>query len=234
MTDPARYCREVESYLCRRNDGYLIRIVGPAFELVCDWATRRIPLSVTCRAIDRTLERYESKGPKRRPLRIEFCEADVLKLFDEWRRAVGVGDPDRGSGVAAEPSRRRLSLAAHLDRVMLRLTAERGGGIHPSSLAERTARIVEELDAMRQTAKTARGASRQRLVSRLADVDRDLMKAVRGAADGALRRALQQDAERDLAPFRDRMPPAAFQQAVEAGVDRLLRDHFTLPRISFE
>ena len=36
------YCRQVEAYLCRKNDGHLIRIVGPAFEQVCGWATRGV------------------------------------------------------------------------------------------------------------------------------------------------------------------------------------------------
>jgi len=30
--DPAEYCREIENYLCQKNEGHLIRIVGPAFE----------------------------------------------------------------------------------------------------------------------------------------------------------------------------------------------------------
>ena len=84
------FCRQLEAYLCRKNDGHLIRIVGPAFEQVCGWAERGIPLTLAMRGVDRYFERYYSKGPKRRPVRIEFCEADVLDAFDEWRRAVGV------------------------------------------------------------------------------------------------------------------------------------------------
>ena len=78
--NPGRYCRDVESYLCKKNDGHLIRIVGPSFGLVCGWAEQQIPIRVVCRAIDRTFERYYSKGTRRRPVRIEFCEADVLAL----------------------------------------------------------------------------------------------------------------------------------------------------------
>src|SRR5215468_6414924 len=84
------YCRQLESYLCRKNDGHLIRIVGPAFEQVCGWAVRGVPLAVACRGIDRYFERYYAKGRRRRPVRVEFCEADVLDVFDEWRRAVGI------------------------------------------------------------------------------------------------------------------------------------------------
>ena len=97
--DPETYCREVEAYLCRKNDGHLIRIVGPAFEQVCGWAARGVPLNVVNRGIDRYFERYYAKGPRRRPVRIEFCEADVLDVFDEWRRAVGVARASAGQPV---------------------------------------------------------------------------------------------------------------------------------------
>ena len=29
----ADYCRDIETYLCRKNDGHLIRVVGPSFDL---------------------------------------------------------------------------------------------------------------------------------------------------------------------------------------------------------
>ena len=86
----ADYCRHIEAYLCRKNDGHLIRIVGPAFDVVSRWEAQGVPLNVACAGIDRYFERYYKKGPRRRPVRVEFCEADVLDAFDGWRRAVGI------------------------------------------------------------------------------------------------------------------------------------------------
>ena len=37
------YCREIESYLCRKNDGHLIRVVGPSFDLVAAGRRRAFP-----------------------------------------------------------------------------------------------------------------------------------------------------------------------------------------------
>lgn len=88
--DTAAYCREIETYLCRKNDGHLIRVVGPSFEIVSRWAEQGVPLKVACAGIDRYFERYYRKGPRRRPVKIDFCDADVLDVFDEWRRAVGI------------------------------------------------------------------------------------------------------------------------------------------------
>ena len=78
------FCRAIESYLTRKNDGHLVRIVGPSFERVRGWADMGIPLKVVFAGIDRYFERYYAKGPRRRPVRIDFCEADVLDVFDDW------------------------------------------------------------------------------------------------------------------------------------------------------
>ena len=84
------YCRAIETYLCQKNDGHLIRVVGPSFEVVSGWATQGVPLKIAYAGIDRYFERYYRKGPRRRPVKIDFCDADVLDVFDEWRRATGV------------------------------------------------------------------------------------------------------------------------------------------------
>ena len=132
MLAPDAYCREIEAHLCRKNDGHLIRIVGPAFERVTSWAAQGVPLNVAFAGIDRYFERYYRRGPRRRPVRVEFCEADVLDAFDEWRRAVGVsivaGDA-QGGPMVEEPvaaARSRRSLKAHIESVLARLTVLRG------------------------------------------------------------------------------------------------------------
>src|SRR5687767_6827595 len=167
VSDPADYCREVEAYLCRKNDGHLIRIVGPAFEQVCGWATRGIPVKIVFRGIDRYFERYYAKGPRRRPVRVEFCESDVLDVFDDWRRAVGVGTAAAPSdGGSADEDRgaapRRGSLSAHLERVIARLTALRAGA--DRSLDSTVDEIVRELDAARAGSKGLRGKWREALL----------------------------------------------------------------------
>ena len=55
--DPAEYCREIETYLCRKNEGHLIRIVGPAFEKVTGWAEQGVPIAVAFKGIDAYCER---------------------------------------------------------------------------------------------------------------------------------------------------------------------------------
>ena len=101
--DTDTFCREVEAHLCRRNAGHIVRVVGPAFEMVAGWAARGIPLRVALRGIDACVERRTAKGPSRRPIRLEFCEADVLDAFDQWRRAVGVWTAGGGARPRCNP-----------------------------------------------------------------------------------------------------------------------------------
>jgi len=235
LTDssPEEYCRRIEAYLCRKNDGHLVRIVGPAFEQVSGWAARGVPLKIAFHGIDRYFERYYAKGPRRRPIRIEFCEADVLDVFDEWRRAVGV--PAVGAPVNGEPEEtasRHGSLPAHLERVIARLTTLRGGP--DRSLDELLDRVVSELDTARARAKALRGEARRVFLDRLAEIDTSLLETARMHCDSATLDALRAEADAELASFRGRMTTEAYDRARDACVDRLIRERARLPVVSFE
>ena len=231
--DRDAYCREVEAYLCRRNGGHLVRVVGPAFELVRGWSERGIPLKVVFSGIDRQVERYLAKGPQRRPVRIEFCEADVLDVFDEWRRAVGVAAADQAAPDAADAAEgRRESLAAHLERSVARLTARRAGA--DRALDTLLDAVVSELDAARAGTRTLRGEKREALLERLRALDGELQAAAQAACDAATLRRLTEEADLQLAPFRPRMAAAAYAQSRQACLDRLIREHAKLPTLAFD
>ena len=138
--DMGEYCRRVEDHLTRANAGHLVRIVGPGFALVREWAMAGVPLSIVCRGIDDKAERHR-EGQAHRPLRIEFCENDVRALYDRWRRAIGLradvtevteGEPASASGYgeassegterraegAEKSESKRPSLTKHLDRAI--------------------------------------------------------------------------------------------------------------------
>lgn len=234
--DQAEYCRQIETYLCKKNEGHLVRIVGPAFEQVCGWAERGVPLKVAFRGIDRYCERYHAKGPQRRPVRIEFCEADVLDAFDEWRRAIGVTGPGAGASIVAEEPalRRRPSLVSHVDRLIARLIALPAGEARSAVFHEAVSATVRELDGLAPNAKHARGEERARIVARLADLDRALVVAARNELDAERATELRQEAEAELAPFAVRMAPDARSRAVDVAFERLVREALGIPVLTYE
>jgi hypothetical protein len=233
------YCRAIETYLCQKNDGHLIRVVGPSFEVVSGWAAQGVPIKIAFAGIDRYFERYYRKGPRRRPVKIDFCDADVLDVFDEWRRAVGLptsaaGPDDPEGGQDAEADRQGPSLPAHLTRVVLKLTAARASGAAGPEWDEVIDRVARELDTARADPRGVRGEARRALIQRLSVLDQELLHTSRAALDDATRAVLLRDAEDELSGFRDRMAVDAFARSRDAAVDRLVRERFGLPILAFK
>lgn len=237
MIDVESYARDLEAYLCRKNDGHLIRITGPAFEQVQGWATQGVPVKVAQAGIDRYFERYYRKGPRRRPVRIEFCEADVLDAFDDWRRAVGVTNvgPDSAGGPDVEDpapaSRPRKSLASQIGSALARLTVLRGSDKMGPLLGQALDSAVRALDALGPEAARARGEARDDLMRRVALIEEELSAAAVDALDPSERTALEREADGELEPFRARMPDEAYRQSRRQALQRLVRQHFGLPSI---
>ncbi len=221
---PLDFCRQIETYLCRKNDGHLIRVVGPSFELVNGWAARGVPIKIAFEGIDRAFERYHRKGPRRRPLKIDFCDADVLDAFDEWQRAVGI------THVEAAPAK-GSSLPEHLKRVVRKLSEARASGALGEAFDGVIDRISDELDTAQAEKGGVRGDARKALLDRLAALDAELLAAAGAALGPEDRAALEAEAVRELAPYRERMAADAFDRAKAAAEQKLLRDRFKLPTV---
>jgi len=234
--ETAEYCREIETYLCKKNDGHLIRVVGPSFELVSGWAERGVPLKVALRGIDRYFERYYRQGPRRRPVKIDFCEADVLDVFDEWRRAVGLTasatDAETGGGEEGQTAARGPSLPAHLERVLMRLTTARVNGVLGEAADPALDRVSAELDAARASARGVRGEARRAMLERLTDLDAQLLAIARRSLPDAELQAIERSADEELAAFKPQMSADAYARAHAAAADRLIRERAGLPTVA--
>ncbi len=232
-TESIDFCREIESYLCKKNDGHLIRVTGPSFELVSGWESQGIPLKVAYAGIDRYFERYYRQGPRRRPVKIDFCEADVLDVFDEWRRAVGVRcAPAAEPSDASEKPTRGPSLPLHLERALLTLSSGRAAGRLGASFDPLIDRVNAELERARASGGI-RGDARKALIERLAVLDDELVREATRCLSEHQLAALTQEASEELASFRERMTPDAFGRARDGAVCRLVRERFGLPTLTF-
>lgn len=236
-TDVATYCREIESHLCRKNDGHLIRIVGPSFDAVSRWAATGIPLKVVFAGIDRYFERYHRKGVRRRPVKIDFCDADVLDVFDEWRRATGVsmasGDPSLGTHKSSEPDRRHgTSLPEHLERVLTRLSSLRATNVLPPAADPIVDSLSNELDRSRKPGGL-RGDDRNALLERLQHLDDALIAVAVAGLRHDMLEAARHDAELEIAPFRATMDGESFARAQSLALANVLRDRFRIPVIAY-
>jgi hypothetical protein len=194
-----------------------------------------VPLKVAFSGIDRYFERYYRKGARRRPVKIDFCDADVLDVFDEWKRATGVVMASAASAAIHNPQStvRNPSLPAHLERVVLRLTSARASGTLGDEFDGLIDRASAELDAARAKAGGLRGTARQTLLDRLAALDAEVVRQARSGLDESSRASLAREAESELAGYRAGMTAEAFARALDAAIDRLVRERARLPTIAF-
>jgi hypothetical protein len=161
-------------------------------------------------------------------VQIQFCDADVLDAFDAWRRAVGVvRETDHAP-------RARASLAAHIERVIARLTALRASSERTHAFQDVLSDVVRELDALQPRGRGARGHAREELIAVLAALDRRLIEAVAAALPEAERVRADAAAKEQLAPFRDRMASDAYERACAAAAERYVREGFGLPVVAFD
>jgi hypothetical protein len=233
--DVGEYCRAVEAYLTRINEGQLVRIVGPAFEIVRGWALSGVPLSIVFHGMSQKAERHKA-GRSTRPLRLEFCEDDVIAAYRDWRRAVGIGpiaDTAEPPGAEVE-TKRHPSLPKHLDRSIDRLVRAIGRTDIADAFRDRLEVLVGALSTMRDKAKGLRGPLRDEFVRELAALDLDLASALRECAGAALLDRAHADTVAELAAYQRRLAPDAWQRTVDLGVNRLLREHFGLPVLTFD
>lgn len=234
--DVGAYCREVEGHLTRLNGGHLVRIVGPAFDLVRQWAADSIPMSVIVRGIERKAARHQA-GVARRPLRIEFCEADVREVFAEWRRAIGAfadtpserPSADAPTEVAESSTAARRASMQALDRAIDRLSRAAGHLEWPEPLRDVIGARLAVLTTIRTEARDARGEARGAILARVADTDPAFTAALRETAPPDLFARAHEEAARELAGYRGRLSQANWTKAVEITATRLLRDRLGLP-----
>jgi hypothetical protein len=188
-------------------------VVGPSFGIVSGWAEQGVPLKIAFAGIDRYFERYYRKGPRRRPVKIDFCDADVLDVFDEWRRATGIqssGDSPAPSSQLPAPSHQ--SLPAHLERVVLRLTSARARGSLGDAFDALIDRAAAELDTARAKAGGLRGR-RARHCSTASPRSTRSWCSRRATLDEAALGLLSREAESELSGFRHAMTEDAFARA---------------------
>jgi hypothetical protein len=229
----AEYCREIETYLCRKNDGHLIRVVGPSFELVSRWAHDGIPLKVAFGGIDRYFERYYRKGPRRRPVRIDFCEADVLDVFDEWRRATGVLTSARSETASVPATRRGPSLPEHLERALIKLTNAQASGRLGTTLDPLIDQLSQELDRAKGVSGGIRGDARRAMSERLATLDAALLSVAHLSLAAKDLEELRRESFALLGPLVDQMAEPARDRARERALNQLVRERFHLPTLTF-
>jgi hypothetical protein len=222
------YFTEIEEQFQRRRGGILL-LSTLDWALIETWKDAGIPLEAVLRGIDGAFERYEKRPTPRKVNSLAYCAQEVLAAAEEMKEAaVGSSNKD-------QPKTRPAGFQA-ADIVALRRNADL---LFTATLPERPG--ISGMAAARATAGTLRDlASEMEItVPRLEDLERRLtvleekLFAVLLAATGDDEIvAVRAEADRELSPYRRKMPAAQIDQLQKQYLHKRLLEKYGLPRLS--
>ena len=231
MKNYFNYFTEIEEHFQRRFGGALL-LSTLDWALIEMWKDAGIPLEAVLRGIDVTFDHYERRPSKTRKVNaLGFCTQEVLAAAEEMQEAaVGVAklesdEKPRGfqTGEIAAFLRRN---AAHLDRAEL---PERAG-VSGKQLARETAITLREWAAELDAAKSL--PRLEDLERKLTVLEEKLFAVLLAATPDEPIVALRAEADRELSPYRRKMPGAQIEQLQKQFVHKRLLEKHGLPRLS--
>ena len=230
------YFSEIEEhYLRRRGGGLLLSTLD--WTLIETWKEAGVPLEAVLRGIDAAFEKYEQRPSKTQKVNsLAYCAQAVLTAAEDMKEAaIGVA----GSEAAAPaPARARQGFEPSVVADFLRRNAEvldgaklpEAEGISPILIAKETGTALRKL---------AEDLDRAKALPRLEDLERHLtvleeklFAALLTATADEQILAVRTEADRDLAPFRRKMPSAQIDQLQKQYVHKRLLEKYGLPRLS--
>ncbi len=230
MENYFNYFTEIEEHFQRRRGGGLL-LSTLDWALIETWKDAGIPLEAVRRGIDATFDHYEAKPAKTRKVNsLAFCAQEVLAAADDMKEAaVGVAKAERGGSRGFQAAEIAAFLRCNADELEKAKLPERAG-ISCTPLAMETA------GALRGMALSVEGSD---TLPRLEDLERKLTVAeeklfavLLAATPDEQLVTVRAEADRELAPYRSKMPTAQIQQLHKQFTHKRLLEKYRLPRLS--
>jgi hypothetical protein len=224
------YFTEIEEHFQRRRgSGLLLNTLDWA--LIETWKDAGIPLAAVLRGIDEAFDRYDARPSKTRKVNsLAYCAQEVLATAEEMKEAAAGGSDS--ASASNEPKGdsgfENASVADFLAKNADLLT-------RTSVPANVVPLVVETAKNLREMAEALRKAPVMRLEDlerRLTVMEEKLMAALLASSSDDELVAIRTEADRELAPYRRKMPGAQIDQLQKQYVNKRLLERHNLPRLS--
>jgi hypothetical protein len=222
------YFTEIEEHFQRhRNSTLLLSTLDWA--LIETWKDAGIPLEAVLRGIDSTFQHYAQRPARSRKINgLAFCSQEVLTAAEDMKEAA-VGTAQAAAttkGIEAnEIVAFLLKNAEHLESAEL----PEGASASPRAAAAETARTLRELA---DTVAAAPASNLEDLERRLTVLEEKFFAVLLAAAPDEILMQVRAAADRELAPYRRKMPAAQIVQLHKQFVNKRLLEQHALPRLS--
>ena len=231
MENYFNYFTEIEDHFQQRRGR--IQLSPLDWALIETWKDAGIPLEAVFRGVDAAFDKYEQRPSKSQKINsLAYCAQAVLVAAEEMKEAaVGAQSTDaqsnRPSGFPiAEICVFLRRNAEQLDAAKLPLAK----GIDAAPLARETANTLREIATDLEATKTP--PRLEDLERRLTVAEEKLFAVLLAATPDEQIVSVRAEADRELAPYRRKMPSAQIEQLLKQYVHKRLLQKYGLPRLS--
>ena len=239
MENYFNYFTEIEEHFQRRRGGILL-LSTLDWALIETWKDAGIPLEAALRGIDAAFDRYDQRPSKSKKVNsLAYCAQEVFAAAEEMKEAaVGAakdstaeskeGSSGNTAGRGFDPTEIAAFFRKNADQLDRAPLPERAS-ITPATLARETARTLRDL-ADDLTAKKA--VRLEDVERRLTVLEEKLLAVLLAATADEELVSVRAQADRELAPYRNKMPAAQIDQLLKQYIHKRLLEKYCLPRLS--
>lgn len=230
MENYFNYFTEIEEHFQRRRgSGLLLNTLDWA--LIETWKDAGIPLAAVLRGIDEAFDRYDARPSKTRKVNsLAYCAQEVLATAEEMKEAAA------GGSASASASNEPKGDSGFENASVADFLAKNADLLTRTSVpANVVPLVVETAKNLREMAEALRKAPVMRLEDlerRLTVMEEKLMAALLASSSDDELVAIRTEADRELAPYRRKMPGAQIDQLQKQYVNKRLLERHNLPRLS--
>ena len=227
MQNYFNYFTEIEEAFQRRRGGALL-LSTLDWALIETWKDAGIPLEAVLRGIDAAFDRYDQRPSKTKKVNsLAYCSQEVLTAAEDMKEAAVGTTPKSKVEAGFDTS----AIAEFLQRCAVELEQAKlpsRAGVAPEAIARETAGTLKEI-AEQVRSKLPR---LEELERRLTVLEEKLFAVLLAAVPDDEVIAVREQADRELAPYRSKMPAAQIEQLQKQFVHKKLLEKYKLPRLS--
>lgn len=236
MENYFNYFTEIEEHFQRRRGGVLL-LSTLDWALIETWKDAGIPLEAALRGIDAAFDRYDQRPSRAKKINsLAYCSQEVLAAAEDMKEAAVGADrstpAEAGSNTESARGFEPNAIAAFLRKnaeQLERVKMPSGGGGAPQALARDSAATLRALadDLIRKG-----NARLEDLERHLTVLEEKLLASLLAGTSDADLVAVRAQADRELAPYRSKMPGAQIDHLLKQYINKRLLEKFGLPRLS--
>ena len=249
MENYFNYFTEIEEHFLRRR-GSILLLSTLDWALIETWKDAGIPLEAALRGIDTAFDRYDQRPSKSKKVNsLAYCAQEVLGAAEDMKEAA--------VGVVRESSNEAGNAAASSSATASAMSASSANrGFDPSEIAAYLRKNAEQLERAKLPAKASvdptviaremavtlreiadqiasqKGQRLEDVERRLTVLEEKLLAALVAATPDDDLVAARAQADRELAPYRSKMPAAQIDQLLKQYIHKRLLENHGLPRLS--